>query len=353
MVLFSAYHIWDRKQEKQKADTGAQLPMISIIIPARNEAENIDDCLHAVLAQSYPDFEVILINDHSTDQTRQQANSIAQKDKRLRVFDLETDNTIAYKKAAITQGISLAQGDIIMQTDADCTVGRHWLKAISERFMEGHDFVSAPVLLTGKKKLFDSLQILEYQGLVMLGAGSLLGGFPHMANGANMAYRRSAFAQVGGFAGVDHVASGDDELLLQKIHRAGLRLDFLLDRRAIVKTHVMKTLSGFKAQRLRWVSKARAYQNRWINAVQLISFGAFAAFPLWGLMGKWDFFLAGFLGKMLIDAVLMIQAARFFRTFRLLWLLPLLELVYIPYVLWVGIAGNFVKQYSWKDRTVS
>ena len=56
---------------------------------------------------------------------------------------------------------------------------------------------------------------------------------------------------------------------------------------------------------------------------------------------------------MLFDALLMIQAARFFRTFRLLWLLPLLELVYIPYVLWVAIAGNFVKRYTWKDRTVS
>jgi biofilm PGA synthesis N-glycosyltransferase PgaC len=351
LVLFSALNIWARSRRESNVDV-SELLFISVVIPARNEEQNIEACLRSVLAQSYPHFEVIMINDHSTDQTRAIADSIAGEDERLRVFDLTTSDTIAYKKAAITQGVSAAKGDIIVQTDADCEVGTEWLGTIAGQFARGYDFVSAPVLLNNTSSLFSSLQSLEYQGLVMMGGGSLLGGFPNMANGANMAYRKSAFEKVHGFAGVSHVASGDDELLLQKIHKAGMKLDFLLDQRAIVRTKTMDSFAAFKAQRLRWVSKARAYDNRWINLVQLISFAAFMAFPVWILMGKWEWLLAGFFGKMMIDVTLMLQSARFFRTFRLLWLLPVLELVYIPYVLWVGIAGNFIKQYRWKDRTV-
>ena len=352
LVLFSALNIWIRSTRQEKAAITKPF-FISVIIPARNEEPNIEACLRSVLAQSYPYFEIILINDHSTDQTRSIADSIAGEDERLRVFDLKASDTIAYKKTAITQGISSAKGTIIVQTDADCETGPEWLQSIAEQFSRGQDFVSAPVLLTHSNSLFSSLQSLEYQGLVMMGGGSLLGGFPNMANGANMAYRKEAFEQVQGFSGVNHVASGDDELLLQKIHKAGLKLDFLLDRRAIVRTKTMDSFAAFKSQRLRWVSKARAYDNRWINVVQLISFAAFLAFPFWIILGKWEWFVAGFLGKMLIDMALMLQAARFFRTFRLLWLLPMLELLYIPYVLWVGIAGNFIKHYRWKDRTVS
>ena len=362
LVLFSVINI-EVKGKRSKAQNRFEesaLPLISVIIPARNEAANIEACLSSVLAQKYLKFEVILINDHSTDKTRDIAELIASKDRRLRVFDLQTDTLTAYKKAAITQGISQAKGGYIVQTDADCIVGAEWLTAIAEGFHQNHDFVSGPVLLTENplpknslQKLFELLQILEYQGLVMLGGGSLLGGFPNMANGANMAYRKSAFEQVGGFAGVDQVASGDDELLLQKMHKAGMKLDFLLDPKAVVSTEAVTSFGAFKAQRLRWVSKARAYQNRLINGVQLVSFLAFAAFPIWAILGKWEWLLAGFFGKMLTDLLLMVQAAGFFRNFRLLWLLPLLELIYIPYVLWVGIAGNFVKRYSWKDRTVS
>ncbi|MEZ4684598.1 MAG: glycosyltransferase [Bacteroidia bacterium] len=360
LVLFSVFHI-EIKGKGRKAITSSSrtdFPFISVIIPARNEAANIEACLRSVLAQDYPAFEVILINDHSTDSTGAIAEAIASQHERLRVSDLQTDTTTAYKKAAITQGIGLATGEYIVQTDADCIVDSEWLLAIAEGLVSGPAFISAPVLLTNgrsqtKNSLFASLQILEYQGLVFLGGGSLLGGFPNMANGANMAYRKSAFTAVGGFAGVDQVASGDDELLLQKMHRTGLKLDFLLDKRAVVTTEVVQHFAAFRAQRLRWVSKARAYHNRWTNVVQLISFLAFAAFPVWLLMGRWEWLLTGFLGKMLVDFLLMLQAARFFRTFRLLWLLPLLELLYIPYVLWVGIAGNVVKRYRWKDRTVS
>lgn len=350
---------------------GADL-FFTVIIPARNEAENIEACLKAVLNQDYPHFEVILINDHSTDNTLQLAQAIAQTDSRLTVINLESSTSNAYKKAAITQAISLAKGNVIAQTDADCIMDERWLSALVEAFQHGADLVSAPVQLSmeklgtrnsnlapdsvslsGAEDLFKNLQKLEHQGLVMLGGGSLLGGFPNMANGANLAYRKAAFDAVGGFAGVDHVASGDDELLLQKMHQAGLKLDFVQKRDAIVYTWPLANFAAFKSQRLRWVSKARAYKNRAVNVVQMISFLGFLAFPAWLVMGYWELFLGGFLVKFLVDMMLMWYASAFFRTFRLLWLLPILEPLYVAYVLWVGVAGNFIKTYSWKDRTVS
>ncbi|MFK7969704.1 MAG: glycosyltransferase [Bacteroidia bacterium] len=340
-------------QTKKTKPTTASANSITVIIPARNEAANIEACLQAVLAQDQPNFEIILVNDHSTDNTAELARAIAKGDKRLQVIDLHDREQNAYKKAAITQAISLAKGDIIVQTDADCTMGPQWLSSMHNAFVAGADLVSGPVKLQHNDSLFGKLQALEHQGLVMLGGGSLLGGFPNMANGANLAYRRSSFYQVGGFNGISDVASGDDELLLQKMHQAGMALDFVQDKDAIVYTPAMEKLSGFKAQRLRWVSKAKSYQNRMVNVVQLISYMAFWAFPAWALMARWDFLWGGIALKIAVDFLLMLHAARFFRTFRLLWLLPVLEPLYLIYVLWVGIAGNLVKTYTWKDRSVS
>lgn len=325
-------------------------PSVSIIIPARNESAHVSQCLSAVLAQQYPDFEVILVDDHSTDDTLALAQGV--NDEKLRVLQAPPSAGPAYKKAAITHGITHAKGDIIVQTDADCYMGPHWIQTLAAQFQPEVAFVSGPVRLTHDGSLFQRLQSLEYMGLISLGLGSILRGQPNMANGANMAYRKTAFAEVEGFRGIDHIASGDDELLLQKLHATGLGLAVAYDTDAIVETSASPTWAAFKAQRLRWVSKARAYKNRKVNVVQFISFLGFCAFPFWLLSGQWDWLLGGFLLKMTVDALLMFQASQFFRSFNLFKLLPILEPIYIVYVLWVGIAGNVGKSYTWKSREV-
>jgi len=163
---------------------------------------------------------------------------------------------------------------------------------------------------------------------------------------------------VGGFAGVDGFASGDDEMLLQNIKQQGkYRMAFAKDARAIVSTPALAAWPALRAQRIRWVSKARHYPDRRVNITQAFSYLAFAGFPVLAVLSCWDkqalYALGGiFLLKIIADFYLMIPATRFLGNLRLLaYLLPM-QGVYAAYVLWIGIAGNFVRTYTWKGRTV-
>lgn len=335
-------------------------PVVSVIIPARNEAENIGNCLQAVLQQSYPieKLEVIVVNDHSTDETSQVARGFIARYPFLKVLDLQMGEINSYKKAAISAGVTAATGDIILQTDADCKMGVHWVACMVDHFSEQVALVSGPIEIVHTKTGFTRFQTLESMGLVAIGAGSLAAGRPNMCNGANLAYRKAAFEAVGGFAGIDAVASGDDELLLQKLHaEPEYQLRFAKCREAIVQTDAMNTWQAFKNQRLRWVSKARFYPNRWVNVAQAVSYLAFLGILVLLGMGIYNpgfmpIALLAIAVKVLVDASILYQAARFFHNLRLLGYLILLQPIYLIYVLWIGIAGNLIDTYSWKGRTV-
>ncbi|TAE54745.1 MAG: glycosyltransferase, partial [Bacteroidetes bacterium] len=239
IVFRSAWHFRYMRTEEHLPD---KLPFVSVVIPARNEERRIATCLHSVLQQQYPagKFEVILVNDHSTDATKAIATVFATRNPQLRVIDLEAQGINAYKKAALSAGIAAAQGEIVLQTDADCEMGTGWLYHMVAHFDATTALVSGPVRLMSQDHWLEHVQALESMGLVALGAGSMAARRPNMCNGANMAYRKSVFEEVGGFGGPEGVASGDDEFLLQKIRRLGrYEMRFAKSREAIVYTFTL------------------------------------------------------------------------------------------------------------------
>ncbi|MDW3645907.1 MAG: glycosyltransferase [Bacteroidia bacterium] len=330
-------------------------PLLSVLIPARNEEAQIESCLKSILEQvCSARIEVLLIDDHSTDRTRLLAEAMRHEYPQLRIQNSEGNG----KKAALASGIKAAKGSIIFQIDADCRVGKKWMESMWAYFEAGADFVSGPVALESETP-FQTMQALESMGLVVFGAGFLIGGRPNMANGANMAYRKEVFEEIQGYEGIDHVASGDDELLLQKIRLAGkYKISFCKKPEAIVRTTAPKNWKDFKAQRIRWVSKSRAYLHKGPNLIQGIAYLGFLTFPLLLVASFQDIrylYLASlyFLIKLCIDLIIMLQAARFFHNLHMLrWFLPL-TFLYIPYVIWIGMAGILAKSYSWKGRNVS
>ena len=332
-------------------------PKVSVIVPARNEAENVGACVRAVLQQDYPKecLELIVVNDQSEDDTVERAMVAAEGDARFRCVDGGPSKGIAYKKAAVATGIRMAEGDLILSTDAECVAGPEWVKTMARTFTEDVAMVSGPVVLTGNS-LFERFQVLEFMGLIAVGAGAIGAGEPTMCNGANLAYRRAAFDVVGGFAGIDHIASGDDELLMHKMVEAGMKVGFAKSGAAIVRTPAQANWSAFKAQRIRWVSKSTGYKRKSITWTLVLAWLAMAGFPLL-LMGMlveprlgW-FLLLNFGLKMLGELAVLGLAAGFFGNLRLLVLLPFEQVAHVSYVLWVGIAGNR-KHYAWKGRMV-
>ncbi|MEO0899071.1 MAG: glycosyltransferase [Bacteroidota bacterium] len=335
------------------------LPFLSILIPARNESDHISRTIYAAVHQTYPAdrMEVILLNDHSTDATGYIARIMEDRYPRLRVVDLPKGKE--GKKAALSMGVDMARGEVILQTDADCVVGENWARTMTSYLVGKTAMVAGPVQLTHNQELIQRLQALETIGLVGITAGSMAAGKPNMSNGANLGYWKDAFIKVGGYQGIDQLASGDDELLMQKITKeGGYEVGFVKSREAIVKTSALPSWKEIKNQRLRWVSKARYYIDKRANIIQLISYFAFLGFPILTLFGITDPIYALiafelFVIKLIADYYLMNRSARFFHKFPLLKDLLILQFIYIPYVLWVGIAGNFVKNYKWKDRWVT
>jgi cellulose synthase/poly-beta-1,6-N-acetylglucosamine synthase-like glycosyltransferase len=332
---------------------------VSIIVAARNEEENISKTIEDLLAQDYNTslMEIIFIDDHSTDATGNVIRSF--NDPRIKLITLDEPLTInSYKKKAIQTAIAQATGKLIITTDADCRMGKDWLKTIVGYYQkEGFKMISSPVVFTEEKSFFERAQSLEFLYLIGMGASTIGNNNPSTCNGANLAYEREAFYEVGGFTGIDDLASGDDELLLHKIAaRYNNKIGFLKNRDAIVYTQAKPTVSEFIQQRKRWASKSTRYKNKSIIVLGVLVWlfnlsivlnliaGVFAA-------GYMQIGLAQLLVKMIIEMMFLISVTRFAKRMELLILIPALNLMHIVYIIFIGVAGNSGK-YNWKGRMV-
>ena len=373
-VLYGLLMLWYRYGWQRlviyntPAEPAGQTP-VTVIVPARNEEKHIRTCLDAILAQDYPPelLEIIVVNDHSTDGTAARVEQLMagrQQDQPIiRLIHLADHleqgiQLNAYKKKAIETAVRLAKGTFIITTDADCIMEPGWVRSLTG-FHEAHHlkFIAAPVSFYQEDcffKAFQSLDFLSMQGIT--GATTCL----HcgtMCNGANLAYEKQAFLDVGAYQGVDCIASGDDMLLMYKMYKAFPDgIGFIKHPQAIVRTLPAEGLKDFLQQRIRWASKADKYDDKRITAVLafvylfnlllLVLFVAgFFSPPFWWLC------LGVLLYKTLIELFFLFPVARFFRKSKLLWLFFPAQFLHIPYIVVAGWLGKFGR-YQWKGRSV-
>ncbi|WP_295769973.1 glycosyltransferase [uncultured Mucilaginibacter sp.] len=360
VVLVYLMKGWAALRKPKKLIPANQLSTkVSLLIAARNEEANIRATIEDVLAQDYPKhlLEIIIIDDHSTDSTADIIKSYAPQGIKLLQLN-ETEKLNSYKKKAIATAISQSTGDLIVATDADCSMGNKWLSSVVS-YYESYDWVmiSSPVTYFKEKSLFERLQTLEFSYLIGIGAAFIGNGRASTCNGANFAYRKDVFYEVGGFRGIDDLASGDDELLLQKVaERYPGRIGFLKQPDAIVYTEAKPTLTEFMQQRRRWASKSTRYKDKnvvalavgiWLFNLSLLinAVGGFFNFYLWQV------FVSQMLFKYTFEAAFLLPIMSFFKRQNLMLLLIMLSPVHILYFVYVGLMGNTSK-YRWKDRIV-
>ncbi|TGE08482.1 glycosyltransferase [Hymenobacter fodinae] len=336
-------------------------PAFSILIAARNEAENLPHLL-ADLRQQLPvsgGIEVLVVDDHSTDATAAIVQSaVSTMPFPVRLLQLaQLPGARTGKKAAVQAAVQAAQAPWVLLTDADCRVPTGWVQAYASLAANpAVQFISGPVLLTGTGWLA-TLQGLELAGLVGVGAASIGLQQPTMCNGANLAYRRAAFAAVEGFRGNEAVPSGDDEFLLHKIHAAfpgGVR--FLQEQQAIVRTAAQPTLRQLLWQRVRWASKWRHYQAAAPQRLAVLVLLANLTFPIGLGLGLWlSGASAGWLAplvwglKLAGDMLFLRPVLQFLGRPQWVRWVPVLQLAYAPYALATGLLG-LRGGYVWKGR---
>jgi cellulose synthase/poly-beta-1,6-N-acetylglucosamine synthase-like glycosyltransferase len=361
-----------------KLQTSTHKPQtrISVIIPARNEEENIAVCLDSICNQSYPKelFEILVVDDHSTDNTATIVNSYA--DKNVKLISLKdfipAGEINSYKKKAIEIAIAQSTGELIVTTDADCIVKENWLLTIAA-FYEEYDpaFIAAPVSIDCSNKFIEFFQGLDFMTLQGITGASVYKKIHSMCNGANLAYTKKTFEEVGGFTGIDNIASGDDMLLMHKIYKLyPNKVMFLKSKAAIVQTAPVNSVKDFFNQRIRWASKADKYDDKRIFAVLLLVYLVnvmlvvlpvtaifiktifkISLYPFTFVFTVLELWIFLIIIKTIAELIFLMPVSKFFGKRSMLWLFPLMQPFHILYTIIAGWLGKF-GSYRWKERKV-
>jgi cellulose synthase/poly-beta-1,6-N-acetylglucosamine synthase-like glycosyltransferase len=363
-ILILFYYAWFKRLRYFKPnETFTPLTQFSIIIPARNEELNIEKCVGSILLNDYPKslFEVIVVDDFSDDATSVVVKKIREQFSNLKLIELRNyvnTKLNSYKKKSIEIAIANSSYEWIITTDADCEVNKQWLK-LFDNFIQTNDpvFIAAPVKFFNNNSFLSIFQCLDFLSLQGITAASVSAGFHSMCNGANVAYKKEAFNAVNGFKDVDNIASGDDMLLMHKIHeRFRNKTGYLFNKEIIVSTPPMPDLKSFINQRIRWASKTTSYSDKKIFFVLLLvyifNFCLFAL-PFLSIFKRELFFywIALLLLKTCCELIFLFPVSKFFRQQKLLRWFPIMQPFHIIYTVISGWLGKFGR-YEWKGRTV-
>jgi glycosyltransferase involved in cell wall biosynthesis len=323
----------------------------TIIVPFRNEAENLPILLKSFSNLNYPThlFEVILVDDASEERLQ-----IAES--RFQITTLNNIRTSnSPKKDAIETAMNVVKTDWVITTDADCAVNKNWLLSLDNYIQLHHvSMIAGAVTYDGDNSFlhhFQQLDLASLQGAT-IGSFGIKKGF--MCNGANFAYTKSFFRKLHGFEGNSAIASGDDVFLLQKaIARFPKKVGYLKSKNSIVHTKPVNDWKSLFYQRVRWASKTTSYQSAFGKRLGLLVFTANLGFLFCFFLvvfGSLPFLVLElyFLLKFGIDSILILQTNRFLTKHKIRYLL-LSSLCYPFFSVSVALYSLFGK-YEWKGR---
>ncbi|HLP06108.1 MAG TPA: glycosyltransferase [Paludibacter sp.] len=322
---------------------------VSVVVACKNEERNIRQLISCIAQQSYQDFELIIVDDHSKDATRAFVKQAIRTLPQLKMIDAAGNG----KKNALKEGILQSENDFIVTIDADCVPTFHWLESIvcfQEKLPS--DLLICPVRIKESDGVLLRIQALEFVSLVAAGAGAAGMGMPILCNGANLAFRKKAWLE-SQHELHDEIASGDDIFLLHSVKKRKGVIRFLRSESALVDTKPVTSLPGFFKQRIRWTSKAPAYTDLETIAVAAIVLGT-ALSELVLLVGAFEnmdclvAFGVLFCAKYLVDFLFLSHVQKFFYLKNVGLDSMLLSLIYPFYIVSVVVMTFFG---GWRGRS--
>lgn len=330
----------------------------SVIIPFRNEAENLPNLLVSIDALEYPKhlYEIIFVDDESDDDSVKIIKSFfssVRNDIKV-ISNKRTSNSP--KKDAITTAIKQAKNEWIITTDADCILPKYWLNSFDELIQTTTSkCIVAPVIYTDKENFLNRFQQLDMLSL----QGATIGGFgiktPFLCNGANFAYKKELFKTLNGFEGNKNIASGDDVFLLEKtVKKHPKEVNYLKCEHAVVSTNTQPTWSALKAQRIRWAAKTNAYNNgfgKLTGLIVLLMNALIISLLTLTLVNKFSLksFIYVLVIKFSIDFLLIFKSALFFNQKQVLKTYVFGFFLYPFFSVFIAFA-SMITDYKWKGR---
>ena len=251
-----------KKIKKGKLAFQDEQPPVSVIICAKDEAENLRKFLPFVLEQDYPEFEVIVINDGSTDETDNILRDLCVDYPRLRTTFVPVGaNNVSTKKLGLTLGIKASKFEFLLMTDADCMPeDKTWITRMMRNFSRETDFVLGYGAYLQKKGFLNHLITYDTLFIALQYMGMAANRKPYMGVGRNLAYRKETFFAQKGFASTLHLSSGDDDLLVNKASNPwNTRIEISPD--SITWSEPNKTFKGWLYQKERHLSVSSYYKS--------------------------------------------------------------------------------------------
>jgi len=257
-------------------------PSVSVIVPARNEADVLERTLYSLLDQDYPGtWEIVVVDDRSTDNTAAILRELESRHPRLRHVTVEQPNPPSPKKHALAVGIGRSVGEIIVTTDADCTYEIGWLRGMISHMAPDIGVVAGLTVFdlpSNHVPAWQKIQWFDFLVQQLVAAGAAGVGVPSSCNGSNLAYRRVAFDEISGFGESAAVVSGDDVLFAQRVSKQSTwRVTFACAPETVVRSLPVATVREMFDQRMRWASKGLAYRPSMLAFL----FGIYAYYLLW------------------------------------------------------------------------
>jgi len=329
---------------------------VTVLIPFRNENLNLANLAEDLAGQSYaPELlTVLFINDHSDDGSKELIESITRKTPRFECLDLPEG--INGKKAALQLAVDRSDTEWIIQVDADCRLGPHFISSHMSFLRRNPSDMVAGMVTTyeGNGSFRENLERLDLLGLIASGGGSFYYGKPIMCSGANLLYSKVLFRETRVFDPTPEVSSGDDMFLMIGARKLGRKLSFTTSIDSLVQTAPAQNLGSMIRQRIRWGSKTPHYGMADIQAVALVVAMTnllVLCSPVWliWIPNCWPWILAGWTIKSLADFTILYYVTGYTRQRRSLWWFLPVSISYY-FILLVTLVGSLVTRSAWKGR---
>ncbi len=360
LLLFVSYYLlvarfihgWDIIKPIYISNNAAATAQISCVVAFRNEQTILTKLIDGLKNQQHVNYEVILIDDHSSDNSRALVESLIADLPHFRLIK----NKGKGKKTALAAGVAASRFDYIVFTDADCLHPPNWLSSMATTLKSyGADLLVGPVRLTEPRNFLQHFQTIDFLSLVTSGAGAIGACSPIMCNGANLAVSKKVWLQAQSSLKIEW-ASGDDIFLLQYCKAHKKKIAFVKSQDAIVQTYPEQELKAFLRQRARWASKSKAYTDRftiYVAYLVLLTNIVLLSLPLALLVNL--YLGLGLLGlsiiKIALDYLLIKRGALFFNiklnAVRYLAIACIYPIYIVISVVWAALGSI-----TWKNREV-
>jgi len=328
----------------------SRLPFVSVVVAARNEEDNIEECLTSILNQSYPKdkFEVIVVNDHSTDGTERICLGFAERHPQVVYMSAQEDKMIRGKANALDQGIQLARGEVILLTDADCSVPSMWVEWTAKRFADNVGIVGG-MTIQKASSAFEGMQSLDWAYVLGLAASAVAFRDPLSTIGNNLSIRKAAYQDVGGYRNIPFSVT-EDFMLFQSIIKTG-RWNYLypVDPRVLVVSKPCTTLRGLVRQKHRW-GKGGLDMKPSGMLIMVVGFGTHALVLSTFAFGSVFLAATGLMAKFAADYFFLHAVLKRLERTDLLKYFYWFELYFIAYVLLLPFIVFFGGKVLWKER---